>query len=177
MTSGLLRKDKDMPKELTDEQKAIIQHPLGSHARVLAVAGSGKTSTMVERIHHLVMEVGQDPKNIRIVMFNRLAREDFDKQLNQRILETSRRPTVLTFHALAYRMRAEAEKKGLLSHDYDLWTGDKEELALICVIRAIDSLVKEGLIDDVDPQEALDAIGLWKASLIPWDRAGHRTKS
>lgn len=166
-----------MPKELTEEQKAIIQHPLGSHARVLAVAGSGKTSTMVERIHHLVMELGQDPKNIRIVMFNRLAREDFDKQLNQRILETSRRPTVLTFHALAYRMRAEAEKKGLLSHDYDLWTGDKEELALICVLQAIDSLVKEGLIDDVDPMETLDMIGLWKASLIPPERAGHRTNS
>jgi hypothetical protein len=31
---------------LTDEQLAIVRHDLSSHAKVLAVAGSGKTSTM-----------------------------------------------------------------------------------------------------------------------------------
>jgi DNA helicase-2/ATP-dependent DNA helicase PcrA len=39
---------------LTDEQMAIIRHALNSHAKVLSVAGSGKTTTMVERIDHLV---------------------------------------------------------------------------------------------------------------------------
>lgn len=164
-----------MPRELTDEQKAIIAHPLGKHARVLAVAGSGKTSTMVERVYHLVTERNQDPQKIRIVMFNRLAREDFERKLDERILEMGKRPTVLTFHALAHRLRTDAEKRGLLPSYHELWTGDKEELALIYVNRAIDSLIEKGVIEDVDPKEALDAIGLWKASLIPCDRAGHRT--
>ena len=58
----------------------------------------------------------------------------------------------------------------------ELWTGDKEEKALVCMHRAIECLRREGILqEDVDPGEALDAVGLWKASLIPPERAGHRT--
>ena len=71
-------------------------------------------------------------------------------------------------------MRRKAEKQGLLARYTDLWIGDKEELALICMHRAIDSLLQEGLIeDDIDPIDALDAVGLWKASLLPGSSANH----
>ena len=133
-----------MGHKLTAEQEAIIHHPLGKHARVLAVAGSGKTTTMVHRVHHLVINQNQDPGRIRIVMFNRLARQDFEKKLAEAILDTGKRPKVLTFHALAYGLRREAEKQGLLARYTDLWTGDREELALICMHRAIDSLLLNG---------------------------------
>jgi len=165
-----------MNYKLTSEQEAIIHHPLGKHARVLAVAGSGKTTTMVHRASHLVLDMNQDPRHIRVVMFNRMAREDFEEKLAEVIPDVGKRPQVLTFHGLAYRMRADAEKQGLIPRNTQLWTGDKEELTLICMHRAIDSLLREGTIeDDVDPQEALDAVSLWKASLIPPERAGHRT--
>ena len=42
--------------ELTTEQKAVINHSLGRHARVLAVAGSGKTTTLAHRVKHLLTE-------------------------------------------------------------------------------------------------------------------------
>jgi DNA helicase-2/ATP-dependent DNA helicase PcrA len=162
--------------KLTDEQQAIVHHPLGKHARILAVAGSGKTTTMVHRVHHLVMEWNQDPRRIRIVLFNRLAREDFQKKLENAIFEVGKRPIVLTFHALAFRMRLDAEKQGLLPRSTELWTGDKQELALFCMHRAIDSLLHEGIIEEnIDPLDALDTVGLWKACLIPPERAGHRT--
>ncbi len=161
---------------LTQEQQAIIHHPLGQHARVLAVAGSGKTTTMVYRIKYLVEELRQDPGSIWVVMFNRLAREQFEKKLAEEILELGKRPKVRTFHALAFELRTDAEKLGLLPKYKQLWTGDREELALVCVRRAIEGLLKEGLImDELDPEAALDAIGLWKAALIPPERAGHRT--
>lgn len=35
--------------KLTQEQLQVVHHPLGQHARVLAVAGSGKSTTMVSR--------------------------------------------------------------------------------------------------------------------------------
>jgi len=160
----------------TPEQEAIIQHPLGKHARVLAVAGSGKTTTMVDRVRHLVMDLNQDPRRIRVVMFNRLAREDFDQKLEKEIFEVGKRPTVLTFHSLALQLRLEAAKQGLLDQGTELWIGDREELALIWMHRAIDSLLHEGAVDgDEDAGDALDAVGLWKASLIPPHRAGHRT--
>ncbi len=161
---------------LTTEQEAIIHHPLGRHARALAVAGSGKTTTMVYRIKYLVEELQQDPACIRVVMFNKLAREQFEQKLKEEILDIRKRPKVLTFHALAFSLRKSAEKSGLMPQYKDLWTGDREELALVCMHRAIDSLVREQqLMDEVDPQVALDTIGLWKASLIPPERAGHRT--
>jgi len=42
--------------KLTPEQVQVVHHPLGSHALVLAVAGSGKSTTMAHRIKHLVQE-------------------------------------------------------------------------------------------------------------------------
>ena len=40
---------------LTDEQQAVIHHPLGRHARVLAVAGSGNiTLTRTYRVRWLI---------------------------------------------------------------------------------------------------------------------------
>ncbi len=164
--------------QFTQEQEAIIHHPLGKHARVLAVAGSGKTTTMVQRIKYLVENLHEDPRWIRVVMFNRLAREQFEEKLAKVILSPAKRPKVLTFHALAYSMYRDAEKQGLLPAKYQLWIEDKAELAYINVLRAIESLLNDNLLmDDIDPEEALDAIGLWKASLIPPEHAGHRVNS
>jgi DNA helicase-2/ATP-dependent DNA helicase PcrA len=59
---------------LTDEQLAVMHHPMGRHARVLAVAGSGKSFTMACRIQHLVMDCHIPPHSIKVLMFNRLAR-------------------------------------------------------------------------------------------------------
>jgi DNA helicase-2/ATP-dependent DNA helicase PcrA len=164
-----------MKERLTEEQERIIHHPLGYHARVLAVAGSGKTTTMVHRVSHLVLDLNQDPKRIRIVMFNRLAREDFEQKLAEQIPDLGKRPPVLTFHGLAYRMYQDAQKRGLLP-PMELWAEEKEELALISMRQAIESLIRDGLLtDDVDPSEAMEAVSLWKAALIPPERAGHRT--
>lgn len=164
-----------MSQTFTNEQIAIINHPIGKHARVLAVAGSGKTTTMVGRVCHLVQNLQQDPRRIRVVMFNKLAREDFQRKLNQELPE-AKQPRVMTFHSLAFSMRQDAQKQGLMVQYKESWTGDKEEKALVCMHRAIESLLREGILqEDVDPREALDAVGLWKASLIPPERAGHRT--
>ena len=36
--------------KLTQEQLQVVHHPLDQHARVLAVAGSDKSTTMAHRI-------------------------------------------------------------------------------------------------------------------------------
>lgn len=64
---------------LTEQQQAVVQHGQG-HARVFAVAGAGKTSTMIARVLHL-MATGTPADRIMVLMFNRAAREDFAARL------------------------------------------------------------------------------------------------
>ena len=71
-----------MSIELTTEQKAVINHSLGRHARVLAVAGSGKTTTLAHRVKHLLTEQHVLPGAIQVLMFNRLARVQFQQRLD-----------------------------------------------------------------------------------------------
>ncbi len=161
--------------ELTSEQWAVVHHPLGQHARVLAVAGSGKTHTMVHRVKHLVENLGVHPRRIGIFMFNRRARNQFHERLAE-VIEARDRPEVHTFHSFAYNLLTAASQRSLLEASKEVWTGDKEELVRIYVHRAISDLVKQGVLfpDSVDPDEAIECIALWKGSLIPPNRAGHR---
>ena len=69
--------------KLTPEQEQVVHHPLGNHARVLAVAGSGKSTTMAHRIKHLVLEYGVRPSTIQVLMFNALARKQFTAHLDK----------------------------------------------------------------------------------------------
>lgn len=168
-----------MPADvLTPEQQAVIAHPFGRHARVLAVAGSGKTTTMVHRIDYLVRRRDVNPKNIQILMFNALARRQFKANLNEVGIPEHLQPQVHTFHSFSYQFIQAMLLRGVMPGTIDLWVDDKAELGRIYVHRAIEQLVFKGTIppDSVDPDDALEAIGLWKGSLIPPvpARAGYR---
>jgi DNA helicase-2/ATP-dependent DNA helicase PcrA len=125
-----------MPLTLTDEQEAIVYAPVG-HYVVSAVAGSGKTTTLAYRIRHLLQQ-GFSGKRILILMFNRSAREDFQRKLTEVLATTSSTdqafiiPDVRTFHALAYRLYQRFVQEGYLApfktnilsdkeQDYQIW--------------------------------------------------------
>lgn len=180
--------------KMTDEQQAVVQHAIGSHARVLAVAGSGKTTTMVLRIKRLVTELKANPQTVLVLMFNKMARDQFNEKLERFNIPTNRRPAVHTFHSFAYSLISRMMSQGLLPKTTAMWTGDKEELFRITVHTAIRDLAQRGEIGQledeqpsfeietrdsgeprikVDPGEAIQAISLWKGSLIPPERAGY----
>ena len=98
----------------TEEQRKIIEHKSG-HAKVMAVAGSGKTTTMIERIIHLIKE-GQDPRRILVLMFNASASEEFSIRLKKRANEegVTSLPEVRTFHAMALKLCKFLESKGII---------------------------------------------------------------
>ncbi len=161
---------------LTSEQEAVVHHPLGKHARVLAVAGSGKTTTMAHRVKHLVQDVGVSPARICILMFNRLAREQFQAKLRE-LLPERMCPAVNTFHSYAYRLIGKAVERRWVPGILQVWVGDLEERTRRTVHQAIQNLTR---VDDaldpenIDVDEVLEAIGLWKGALIPPERAGYR---
>ncbi|TLM78704.1 ATP-dependent helicase [Microbulbifer harenosus] len=85
---------------LTEEQQAIANHP-GGHAKIIAVAGSGKTTALLHYIRNRLYG-GADPTRILVLMYNRSARDDFHDRL--RALCDHRVPAVQTFHSLGYRL-------------------------------------------------------------------------
>lgn len=84
---------------LSEEQKRIVLHPVEKHSNVLAVAGSGKSTTMIERIAYLVEAHRVKPQQIIAVMFNTSAAEEFGVKVAKR-LGSRNAPESVTFHGL-----------------------------------------------------------------------------
>lgn len=95
----------------TDEQLKVINH-LGGHAKVSAVAGSGKTTALIGRMLKLMGD-GVPAKRIIGLMFNRSARQHFYAKLKQ---ETQGGPTprIQTFHGFALALTESLVDKGAL---------------------------------------------------------------
>ncbi|SDK25925.1 ATP-dependent helicase [Microbulbifer yueqingensis] len=89
-----------MSTVLTEEQQAIADHP-GGHAKVIAVAGSGKTTALLHYVRNR-LQGGVAPERMLVLMYNRSAREDFAARL-QRLVDGPV-PAVQTFHSLGYRL-------------------------------------------------------------------------
>jgi DNA helicase-2/ATP-dependent DNA helicase PcrA len=99
--------------QLTREQQQIVEHKQG-HAKVSAVAGSGKTTAMVARVYHLLTR-GVPPEAIRVFMFNKSARESFVRRMNKILAQKGLAPPpVHTFHSLGLRLVKSFTARGIL---------------------------------------------------------------
>ncbi|WP_299588900.1 ATP-dependent helicase [uncultured Microbulbifer sp.] len=85
---------------LTSEQRAIADHP-GGHAKIIAVAGSGKTTALLHYVKNR-LDAGIPAAQLLVLMYNRSAREDFDRRMGP--LVDSHTPSVHTFHSVGYRL-------------------------------------------------------------------------
>jgi len=88
--------------QLTPEQQSIIAHEKG-HAKVVAVAGAGKTTTLALFIRQQLLN-GQNPKRLLVIMYNKSAQQDFTQKLSRTLAAGQPMPQVRTFHALALRI-------------------------------------------------------------------------
>ncbi len=165
-------------QNLTKEQIEVVHHPEDCHARVLAVAGSGKSTTLAYRIKHLIENNHCAPTAIQVLMFNSLARKQFYKTLDKVGLPQNLQPSVHTFHSFSFQVIHEAIKQGYLAPKTQFWLSDKTEFIWMSIKRIISDMEKAHQIqpESVDPEQVLHAIGLWKSSLIPPERAGSLTQ-
>jgi DNA helicase-2/ATP-dependent DNA helicase PcrA len=95
---------------LTYSQDAASDHSEG-HAIFRAVAGSGKTTTLIALIKKLISK-GISPQKITFVVFNKKASEDIKSKLIKSGIDKSNLPKVYTFHSLALKLYAFLDKKG-----------------------------------------------------------------
>lgn len=102
-----------LPDYLTDEQRDIITAGY-EHSVITAVAGSGKTSTLAWRIRYLLAQ-GHDPDRMLVLMFNRSARVDFERKLQQ-VCDRSGLaiPEIRTYHAMGLRLYKRFVREGYL---------------------------------------------------------------
>lgn len=103
----------DLPDFLTDEQRAIVTAGY-EHSVITAVAGSGKTSTLAWRIRYLLQQ-GHDPSRMLVLMFNRSARVDFERKLQQICHQSGLAlPEIRTYHAMGLRLYKRFVQEGYL---------------------------------------------------------------
>lgn len=138
---------------LTQQQQDVIKHKEG-HARVLAVAGSGKTTTLVHRVLYL-LEQGIHPRRILVLMYNRAAKDDFAQKLRQAATQkghsASLLPDVRTFHSIGHKLCQSLASWGALTERTLVKEGwPYEKLVREAISRAIESDT------GVDKKKALD---------------------
>ena len=132
----------EVTTSLTDEQTLVVNHDLATPAKVIAVAGAGKTTTLISRIEHLLAQ-GVDPSHIGVFMFNKSAQEEFSERLSKRLMAAGhfRSPSVMTFHAFGMKFCRRLEQQGWLTSG-KLVTDD---FSLVKMLReALQRLVRRG---------------------------------
>ena len=154
--------------KLTDQQMAIVQHTTGP-ALVFAVAGSGKTTSMVQRIKHLVERRVVPAEQILATSFNNSAVRDIVAQL--KAAGVKGKINCRTLHALGYHVVYLAAQKGYLNK---IWLRrqrqDPENLGSRLIGQVLSRMAQEDGCDvndlNIDREDLKNQISIWKANLV-----------
>lgn len=133
--------------ELTPHQHIVASHYDG-HALCIAVAGSGKTTTLAHLINNLLHQ-GADSRRVMVMMFNKSAQLDFTDKLQTLLtgssLVAAPAPEVRTYHSTGLRLLKSLESWGLRVPYERQPMGEKETELLVRGL--IFKLAPEGLKD------------------------------
>jgi len=133
--------------QLTAEQIQVVQHSQG-HAKVTAVAGAGKTTTLAQFIRQRLLE-GANPRRMMVIMYNKSAQVDFTRKLNQ-TLNGQAAPQVRTFHSLGLKIYQRLVEQGLLpSIQGDIISQSEEEyMVWKCMQECASSPLAQEILND-----------------------------
>lgn len=124
---------------LNPEQREAAMHTEGP-LLILAGAGSGKTSTMTQRIAYMVKEKGVEPRNILAVTFTNKAAGEMRERV-EALLGGPVPMWIMTFHAACLRMLR--QDAGILGYAPDFTVYDPVDQKAV-----VKSIIKEHQIDD-----------------------------
>jgi DNA helicase-4 len=115
------RNHKVVRHKLDDEQLAAVSDVIG-YIQVVARAGSGKTSTLVNRAFFLQKHCGVKPSEMMLLAFNKKAAEEIEERLGKLLDDDP--PFVMTFHALAYALLSPVNFGLILDSAFDSFVQD-----------------------------------------------------
>lgn len=112
----------------TYQQRAI--NSFDENVALMATAGSGKTTVLVERASQLVEKHGVDPSRILFLCFDNTAKDNMVAKMAQRNPDLGK-VNIMTVHALAKRMMERHTDYGLVVRTYDTRAGEIGYLSIM----------------------------------------------
>ncbi len=105
-----------------EEQKLAIGYPVDKPLKILAGAGTGKTSVLVEKYVYLVKELGFQPSEILALTFTVKAAAQMKDRIARRIGLQARSPDawISTFHSFCYSVLKENAFAAGLDSNFEL---------------------------------------------------------
>lgn len=145
---------------LNDKQQLAV-NTVDGPVLILAGAGSGKTTVLIERIAHMVCDNNINPWNILTITFTNKAANEIKERLSSRLENAANDIFTGTFHSTCVRiLRRDCERLGYKSGFAIYDTADQTTLIKDCI--------KELNISDKDfpPKSIINAISSAKDKLI-----------
>ncbi|GHU93510.1 DNA helicase PcrA [Clostridia bacterium] len=125
---------------LNEQQREAVTAHEGP-VLVLAGAGSGKTTVLIERVAYLIRERGLAPWSVLAITFTKKAAGELQSRLERQLGEAARDVWAFTFHAACSKMlRRDIEKIGY-GKDFTVYDADDSA-------RVLKSCVAEMNLDD-----------------------------
>lgn len=150
---------------VNDDQKAAIEHMNGP-CRVIAGAGSGKTTVLTKRIAHLLY-TGVSPKNILAITFTKKAATEMQERLVDLVGKEQGEQVFLgTFHSFGYKMiRYKRYKEG--RKPPKLIMNEEQKQFMEKVLSPTSNILGAGerINSDIDPDTALNFIS-WQKNFL-----------
>lgn len=148
----------------TKQQKAAIlevNHPV----LLLAVPGSGKTTSTVGKVGYLIKKLGMNPRNILILTFSKASAEDMGSRFLKLFGDTIKdKVHFSTIHSFAYAVvRA---YYSMIRKPIILIEGDKCEVSKITILKNLYLKINEDYISDDKLDELVNYIGYVKNMMI-----------
>ncbi|MBP51913.1 MAG: hypothetical protein CMI27_02085 [Opitutae bacterium] len=119
-------------RELTPEQRTIVSDTKMQTGMIFAGPGTGKTSILIKKIAHMIVEEGHRPNHFIMLTFTRSACHEFRSRLSQLLGNLSQQIGVYTFHAYAYQLMS--------------WHPGKENETLHNIIPQVTQRIQDGII-------------------------------
>jgi DNA helicase-2/ATP-dependent DNA helicase PcrA len=114
---------KTSQRQLNPEQQAVVDHLRGP-LRVGALAGSGKTTALIERAACLVEREGVHPDRILLISFSVNARKEMEKRISARLPGAHATDICRTFHSIGldvFRTEVDTDKSWTVDTSGRLW--------------------------------------------------------
>ncbi len=159
------------PIQLTPEQRAAVEWGDGP-LMVLAGAGTGKTTVVVERVRHLLAaNPALAPENILVLTYNVRAAAELIERLEQLLgLETASRLWVHNFHSFGHRVLSDHHADLGLADNADVLDGVGQRLLLRELRPQFADFIYHGLARDPNAAGRFaDVIGRAKDELVTPD--------